>query len=226
MGKSTVMMRNEGAKDRNLVTDAIPNYAGRDCCFLALVTILSSAFFVSRIGFYWDDWQLLKILHFSDDQSLIGLVRSLFGGWPELMARPVQALHFAILYKPFGLRPLGYHLANTATFFLGLCAFYIALRSLTERRLMSLATTVIYGLLPHYSTDRFWYATFNANVSMVFYFLSLYCDVSLLTFRRSWHLVMESHCLSQPVHKCARIRSFHTVLSVEPCADCPQAAAA
>jgi hypothetical protein len=29
------------------------------------VTFLSYVFYVSRLAFYWDDWQVLKIFHFS-----------------------------------------------------------------------------------------------------------------------------------------------------------------
>src|SRR4029453_2598788 len=74
---------------------------------------------------------------------------------------------------------------NTTILFLGVSVFYFALLALTGRRLMSLATAAIYGVLPHYTTDRFWYANFCANLSMVFYFLSLYWDVKFLRFQGS-----------------------------------------
>jgi hypothetical protein len=157
----------------------------RDCVFLAVLTMLSSAFYVFRIGFYWDDWRLFQLLHFSTDQSLSGLMRSLFAGWPDLRVRPVQVLQLAVLYQLFGLKPVGHHLVNTAILFLGVSVFYFALLALTGRRLMSLAIAAIYGVLPHYSTDRFWYANFCANLSMVFYFLSLYWDVKSLRFKGS-----------------------------------------
>jgi hypothetical protein len=157
----------------------------RDCVFLAVLTMLSSAFYVFRIGFYWDDWRLFQLLHFSTDQSLSGLMRSLFAGWPDLRVRPVQALQLAVLYQLFGMKAVGHHLVNTAILFLGVSVFYFALLALTGRRLMSLAIAAIYGVLPHYATDRFWYANFCANLSMVFYFLSLYWDVKSLRFKGS-----------------------------------------
>jgi hypothetical protein len=156
-----------------------------DCVFLAGLTALSSVFYVSRLGFYWDDWRLLQLLHFSSDQSLGGLMRALFTGWPDLRVRPVQALQLAVLYQLFGMKPLGHHLMNTAILFLGVGVFYFALLLLIERRLMSLTVAAIYGVLPHYSTDRFWYANFCANLSMIFYFLSLYCDLKSVKFQGS-----------------------------------------
>lgn len=149
----------------------------RDCAFLGIVTALSSIFYIWRIGFYWDDWLLLKIFHFSSDQSAMGLLRALLVQSPDLWSRPVQAIQLAVLYRLFGLEPLGYHVVNIATMAVGLFFFYFVLRSLTGRRLFSLATTVLYGMLPHYSTDRFWYAAFQGNLSMALYFVSLYADL-------------------------------------------------
>jgi len=175
-------MTNNDAKQRIPSSgNNVNQFVGRDCCFLALLTALYSVFYVYRLGFYWDDWYILKLFHFSDDQSMSGLLRQLAMGFPDTVARPVQAIHLAILYRVFGLTPLGYHLVNTLTFCLGVCVFYLALRELTGRRVTSLSTITLFGLLPHYSTDRFWYATFNGNISMVFYFLSLSCNVREVT---------------------------------------------
>jgi hypothetical protein len=171
--------------DRRPVGHRKSSYWVQDSLFLAVVTILSSLFYVSRLGFYWDDWQVLKIFHFSPEQGLIGLTRAVFVAWPEMRARPVQAFQWALVYDLFGRNPLAYHLLNTASFLFGLCMFYLALRTLTERRLISVATAVLYGLLPHYSTDRVWYAILVANLSMALYFLSLFADLKQVTWR-SW----------------------------------------
>jgi hypothetical protein len=66
--------RLETAEDRGLVlADPSRGSGARDCCFLAVVTLLSSVFYVSRLGFYWDDWFVLRIFHFSTDQSANGV---------------------------------------------------------------------------------------------------------------------------------------------------------
>ena len=156
----------------------------QDCSFVALIIILSSILYVPRLGFYSDDWNFLRIFYFSTDQSLSGLIRSLFLADSNTLARPIQALYAAVLYLLFELTPTGYHAVNTAVFFSGLCAFYLVLRAITANRLITLAVTLVYGLLPHYSTDRFWYASFQANLSMSLYFASLYCDLQKLASRR------------------------------------------
>ena len=52
-------------------------------------------------------------------------------------------------------------------------------------RLISVGTTVLYGLLPQYSTDRVWHPILVANLTMALYFLSLFADLKQLA-RRSW----------------------------------------
>ena len=118
--------------------------AFQDCSLLALVTALSAAFYVSRLGFYSDDWNFLWIFWFSADQSLTGLMHAFFAADPNTRARPLQALYDALLYKLFGLNPVGFHIVNAGVFILGLCAFYFVLGSHTERRMMALAVPLLY----------------------------------------------------------------------------------
>jgi hypothetical protein len=78
------------------------------------------------------------------------------------------------LYRLFGLHPLGYHLFNAGVLVSVVLLFYLTLREFGEGRLITLSTALVYGLLPHFSTDRFWMAAFQANVSMALCFLSYY----------------------------------------------------
>ena len=161
----------------------------QDCAVIAIAVVLTSALYVPTLGFYSDDWSFLRTFAFSSDQSLSGLIRSFFEADANTRARPLQALYLAALFQLFDLNPLGYHVVNTLVFVGGLCAFYLALRSLSESRLFSIAVVLVYGTLPHYSTDRFWYAAFQANLSMLFYFVSLYCCLRQLTAVRPMYAV-------------------------------------
>ena len=71
--------------------------------------------------------------------------------------------------------------------------FYLCLRELRLPRLAVLTVPLVYGLLPHYSTDRFWIATFTTTVSMALYFASLFGDLRALRTggarRWSWKLL-------------------------------------
>ncbi|MBK9715238.1 MAG: hypothetical protein IPO81_28710 [Kouleothrix sp.] len=160
----------------------------RDCLFLGLVVLLSLALYVGGLGFYSDDWGFLMLLATARDQSLSGLAQALYAGDVVIRQRPLQVIYLAGLYRLFGLQPLGYHLSNGAV--LAGCAMllYLAMRELRQPRLLALAVPLVYALLPHYSTDRFWVAAFQATLSVALYLLSLYADLRALPARpaRLW----------------------------------------
>jgi hypothetical protein len=169
----------------------------QDCAAIAVMVALTSALFVTKLGFYSDDWRNLSIFFFSDDQSLAGLSKSILSADARVsesaatgaLARPLQVLYLAVLYQAFGLDPLGYHVVNTLVFLFGLCVFYSALRVLGAERLLALAVVLVYGTLPHYSSDRFWYAAFQANLSMGLFFVSLHASLRLVTAVGSMRVV-------------------------------------
>ena len=100
--------------------------------------------------------------------------------------RPIQTLYLIMLYKQFGLTPLGYHLVNALVLSCNVLLFHYCIVQLGQPRLISLSVPVVYILLPHYSTDRFWMSACQVPLSMAFYFLSLYCDLRAFdgNFRR------------------------------------------
>jgi len=114
------------------------------------------------------------------------LTRALIVEWPEMKARPVQAFQYALVYELFGKRPLGYHILSSTSFFCSGSACFMWHCALSPgHRLISVGTTVLYGLLPQYSTDRVWHPILVANLTMALYFLSLFADLKQLA-RRSW----------------------------------------
>ncbi|MBE9127586.1 MULTISPECIES: hypothetical protein [unclassified Coleofasciculus] len=151
------------------------NVTLQDFLFLSLVVVFSLILYVWHLGFYSDDWSFLGYFSLSQDQSLIGLFRSVYS--PHVQMRPVQILYLAGLYWLFGSHPLGYHLVNAAVLLSGILLFYLVLRELGQSRLLALTVPVVYALLPHYSTNRFWVASFQITLSMTLYFLSLYSDL-------------------------------------------------
>ncbi len=59
--------------------------------------------------------------------------------------------------------------------------FYLVLKRLQLPRVIAFSAVLLFALLPNYSADRFWYAAFQANVSMAMYFLSLYAGLRALS---------------------------------------------
>ncbi len=151
----------------------------RDCLFLSLVALLSLILYIQNIGFSSDDWGYIGYYRTSEDQSLLGLF-SVLSGSANFRSRPVQTLYQAVLYWLFGIHPLGYHLVNAGVLLSGIVLFYLVLRELKQGRVLTLVVPLVYGLLPHYSTDRFWFSSFMTSLSMPLYFLSLYADLRVL----------------------------------------------
>jgi hypothetical protein len=163
-------------EQRARVTDRLGSVP-QDCFFLALVASLSIALYVSRLGFYSDDWVFLSLLRRAGSHSISDLFRALYAGDVVIRQRPVQMVYLVLFYKLFGLHPIFYHLANSLALLGSAILFYLVLREFFQRREIALAIAVVYLLLPHYSTDRFWIAAHQATFSIFFYFLSLYADL-------------------------------------------------
>jgi hypothetical protein len=207
----------ELTKRKPSVWKALRSQVGvQDSLFISFVVLLSVILYVPALGFYSDDWGGLGHLSRLEDRSLLGLIRSYYLESPNLWPRPVQAIYMVVLYWLFGLHPLGYHCINAAVLMSGIVLFYWVLQELNQNRLLALAVPMVYGLLPHYSTDRFWYAAFQANLSMALYFLSLYCDLRMLKARQNhlwgWKLL----CIASLIGSTLAYEVFLPLFIVNP----------
>jgi hypothetical protein len=124
-----------------------------------------------------DDWGLFGAFALTPDSSLSNLVRSSF------LDRPAQGVYSILLFRLFGLRPLGYHVTNAVVLALVSVLLYLVLRRLQPSRAAALAVALVYAVLPNYSTDRFWFAAFAAPLSIAFYLLSLLIDLNASSLR-------------------------------------------
>jgi hypothetical protein len=149
-----------------------------DTLCLAGIALASAVPYVARLGFYSDDWALLEEFSANGNGSLAEIAGSGFAG------RPVQALYSAALFKLFGLRPLGYHLVDTAV--LAACAalLYLLLVRLRFSRVESFATTLLFLMLPQLSTVRVWFAAFQVPLSMALMLVSMHWQLTFARFGR------------------------------------------
>ena len=130
----------------------------QDCLFLAFVIFASLVFYLPRLGFYSDDWIFLSLLHLSDDQSLPGLYQAIYDGDIVIRQRPVQMVYLVLFYWLFGLHPIYYHVANAVALIASGILLYFIIREFGQGRFIAVAISLVYLMLPHYSTDRFWVA--------------------------------------------------------------------
>jgi len=163
-----------------------------DLLFLFLMFILSSLLYVGGLGFYSDDWSSLATWTSCPDPSYEGLVKCFYRAEGDASIRPLQILYQTGLYRLFGRRPFGQHALNSSLIACTLLLLYLALRKFGVNRMLAMAISLVYGLMPHYSTDRFWIAAGQSNVCMAFCFLSFYSAARILApdakYRWAWTL--------------------------------------
>ncbi|MBA2529169.1 MAG: hypothetical protein H0V19_04290 [Euzebyales bacterium] len=169
-----------------------------DCSFLALLVVTSWALYVGRLGFSSDDWAFLGSLTTAGDPTS--------GGPPGgqdfasyLRPRPTVVAYQWLLHALFGLDPLGYHVVNGLVLAAGAVVFLLALGELRVPRPVRVAVPAVYALLPHYASDRFWFAAFGYGLSMLAYFASLYADLRVLRSRRAARWAWKAAALSSLV---------------------------
>lgn len=143
----------------------------QDSLFLFIIVCLSSLLYVSKLGFYSDDWSFLGNFTLSKQQNFFGFYQTAVT--PNTFMRPVQNVYDAFLFTLFGTHPLGYQLVNVGVFSVMILLFYFILRKLQLPRIIAVSIPLLFALLPNYSTDRFWYAAFQVNLSILFFLLSL-----------------------------------------------------
>jgi hypothetical protein len=95
-------------------------------------------------------------------------------------------------YASFGLHPLPYHLTNTLVLAGTAVLFYATLRELQLPHCLTLTVPLVYELLPHFATDRFWIDAHEAVFSQAFFFLGLYAALRAVRAGRGCALCLKT----------------------------------
>lgn len=148
-----------------------------DLLFICAVVTLSAVLYTGGLGFYSDDWSIIAYFQSGRDGSLWEILTL---GFKFLPFRPGQIAHLGVLYWAFGTEPLGYHISNVIMLMGASALFYLVLRELAQPRLIAVSVPLLFILLPHYATVRFWAATFAGSLAMVTYLLSVYADLRVV----------------------------------------------
>ena len=144
-----------------------------DSAILFGLIVLSALPNLFRLGFYADDWYYYATFAGSLGHGLGADFRALSSADPNLLMRPVQLIYYVLSFKAFGLNPLPYHLVITAALGLAVVLLYLMLMELRVGRGLAIAIAVVFGLLPHYSTDRIWISSQQVTLCMAFAFLGI-----------------------------------------------------
>lgn len=145
-----------------------------DCLFLLGVVIVSAFPYQFGLGLYLDDWWYVGTLARSSGDGLITMFREMITVDPHFLFRPVQLTWLVFGFKAFGLHTMPYHIVISAVLGLVAVLLYLALRELMMNRWLAFVIALVFGLLPHYSTDRFYIASEQAALCMAFALLGIY----------------------------------------------------
>ena len=143
-----------------------------DSVVLFSVNLLSALPYLFSRGFYSDDWAFQAALSHLSGRG----IWTTFQEFSKLDAgvRPVQFAYLVLTYRAFGQNATPYHIFNSIILGIVTILLYLALRELGAGRWFGFTTALIFGVLPQYSTDRFWIASFQATLCMAFAFFGIY----------------------------------------------------
>ena len=141
---------------------------------VAAVAAIPAAFYVAGLGFYYDDHFFLGIMSTSHDRSVLGLFNALADEDSKAWLRPAQYGGLAILFRLFGANPLPYHLFVAVLIPVCAVLLYLVLDRLRAPEFVAVGVPIVFAAAPHYSTDRFWLASYPAPASVALALAGIY----------------------------------------------------
>lgn len=168
---------------------------GKPAFYLALLILLSITEFLlfsktaRSAGFYLDDWSTLAALRFGP-VGLLAMCRDYCLHMPLMLIRPIQALHYPLLYHLGGLQPLTYHVSNAcldvlSAFLLGCCAV-----ALGCGRRVALIASIFFLLLPTHDSTHYWAIASSGTLSLCLYLASLLSMLHFAHTRRVLYYIL------------------------------------
>jgi hypothetical protein len=145
-----------------------------EAAVVASVAAIPAVFYVSGLGFYLDDHFFLSVMSSSEEHSVPGLFQALVDGDSKAWLRPAMYFGLAGLFRAFGTSPLPYHLVVAALVPVCAVLLYAVLARLGAGRFLAVGVPIVFAAAPHYSTDRFWLASYAAPASVALALAALY----------------------------------------------------
>jgi hypothetical protein len=143
---------------------------------LALIEAICFGPALRNAGFYLDDWQMMTTLKFGP-QPVGEMIAHCFFGDSRVTIRPVEALHFGLMYSLFGLKPLGYHLLNAAVEVICAWLLYACCELYSANRSFSFLAAVLLLLLPLHDSTHYWMVASSVALSLAFYLASVWLTI-------------------------------------------------
>jgi hypothetical protein len=140
------------------------------------VVVLISYHPALPIGFWYDDYNILKIIGRSSQEFL---VQTFDPRTPRLEYRPVREIQWHIQYLLWGGDALPYHAIQNLIHLLNCLLLYALVARLSRNWRAGFISALIYGVLPTYTLSVFWLASADPLATM-FYLLTIWLWVDYL----------------------------------------------
>lgn len=141
---------------------------------LTAVQLLTFLPIISRIGYYLDDWATLAYLHFAPKSNLLEFLYSYFINDGRVLIRPVEVLHYGLIYWFFSDGSYSFHLINLGFEIAAAFLCYLILKRISGIPSLSLAASFFFLLHPGHDASRYWVIAASLGLSMLFYLGSLW----------------------------------------------------
>lgn len=145
-----------------------------DFLFILAVVFASALPYLFGLGFYSDDWAFQSRPALHSGGGVVNEFWMLMKTDQSLRVRPVQAAYIVSSFKAFGHNPLPYHVVGAVLIAITAVLLYTLLIELEAGCRLALAISLLYGLSPQYSTDKFWWASQQAVLCMLFEFIGIW----------------------------------------------------
>jgi hypothetical protein len=156
--------RSDGTRQRQFAFDGLAVFA---------IGLVAASAYIMQLGLYADDWDFLRVFTFAP-HSFWARLSALAAVVP---GRPGEALFKAAAFS-LGTRPLDLHIIEVLLIIASAVALYAVLRQLRFSRVESAICGVFFATMPNFSTDRFWFSSGQAGISILLYLLSLSSGLS------------------------------------------------
>ena len=127
-----------------------------------------------RLGFYCNDWGYMETLQRFSGHDLGASFRAMTDWDSDLLMRPVQLTWLVLAFQVFGRNAIPYHIVVSAVIAIVAVLLYLTLRELRSGRWLALSIALVFGVLPHYSTDKVWISANQAGLCMAFALFGIY----------------------------------------------------
>lgn len=142
-----------------------------DCLVIFAAVIVAALPYLAGLGFYSDDWS--TVADFSN-HGTSAVIREMLMPGTTWRLRPVQIVFLALTYNAFHLHTLLYHILITLSVGVTAVFAYLAINELQIGRWLAFSIAVVFGLLPHYSSNNIWIASHVAVLSVTFALAGVY----------------------------------------------------